>query len=98
MLGLIAGGLLKEAVDDLEWPGGSVVLKLTRDPAAISMVARGTGSLEVSIRSAALEVYVCVVACQQLLQPSATCSSGQHGGTRQRLAPAYTLSTRFHEL
>jgi hypothetical protein len=42
-----AGGLLKEAVDDLEWPGGSVVIKLTRDPAAISMVARGTGSLEV---------------------------------------------------
>jgi hypothetical protein len=44
-----AGGLLKEAVDDLEWPGGSVVVKLTRDPAAISMVAQGTGSLEVSI-------------------------------------------------
>jgi cell cycle checkpoint protein len=43
------GALLKEAVDDLEWPGGSVVIKLTRDPAAISMVARGTGSLEVCV-------------------------------------------------
>jgi hypothetical protein len=29
---------LKEAVDDLEWPGGSVVVRLTRDPVALRLV------------------------------------------------------------
>jgi hypothetical protein len=53
----IAGDLLKESVDDLEWPGGSVVVKLTRDPAAIGMVARGTGSLEVRLRTKTRNVY-----------------------------------------
>jgi hypothetical protein len=38
-----AGGLLKEAVDDLEWPGGSVVVKLTHDPAAMLFMQVSTG-------------------------------------------------------
>jgi hypothetical protein len=59
-----AGGLLKEAVDDLEWPGGSVVVKLTRDPAAIGMVARGTGSLEVRLLTIAGD---CFCICSSLL-------------------------------
>lgn len=44
---LCPGPLLKEAVDDLEWPGGPVSLRLARDPAAVSLAASGTGSLEV---------------------------------------------------
>lgn len=44
---ILSGPLLKEAVDDLEWPGGSVTLRLARDPAAVSLTASGTGTLEV---------------------------------------------------
>jgi hypothetical protein len=43
------GALLKEAIDDLEWPNGPVVLSMQRDPRRITMRATGTsGSLEVS--------------------------------------------------
>lgn len=44
-----AGSLLKEAIEDLEWPGSAVAVKLTRDPPAISLTAHGTGSLEVNM-------------------------------------------------
>lgn len=55
---LCAGGLLKEAVDDLEWPGGSVSIRLNRDPAGISMAATGTGSLEVGSLEAGVTCYL----------------------------------------
>eukprot|EP00878_Enallax_costatus_P029692 GHUV01032234.1.p1 GENE.GHUV01032234.1~~GHUV01032234.1.p1 ORF type:complete len:198 (+),score=52.55 GHUV01032234.1:494-1087(+) len=51
---LVQGPLLKEAVDDLEWPGGPVALKLARDPAAVSLAASGTGTLEVHLPAADL--------------------------------------------
>jgi hypothetical protein len=49
-----AGALLKEAVEDLEWPGGAVELELVRDPPAVSLRAEGNGTLE---------VRACVWAC-----------------------------------
>lgn len=48
---------MKEAVEDLEWPGSSVAVKLTQDPPALSLSAHGTGSLEVGVL---LLVVVCV--------------------------------------
>ncbi len=41
------GNILKEAIEDLEWPGSSVTIRLQRDPARISLKASGNGSLEV---------------------------------------------------
>ncbi|WIA42473.1 hypothetical protein OEZ86_008467 [Tetradesmus obliquus] len=54
---LLKGALLKEAVDDLEWPGGSVAIRLSRDPPALSMAAAGTGALEVHLSAADLSGF-----------------------------------------
>ncbi|KAF6260189.1 hypothetical protein COO60DRAFT_1700427 [Scenedesmus sp. NREL 46B-D3] len=54
---LLRGALLKEAVEDLEWPGGCVAVRLARDPARISMAARGTGSLEIHLNAADLSGF-----------------------------------------
>lgn len=51
------GSLLKEAVEDLEWPGSAVAVKLTRDPPAISFSAHGTGSLEVQLDASELSGF-----------------------------------------
>jgi hypothetical protein len=45
------GALLKEAIEDLEWPGSAVAVRLTQDPPAISLTAHGTGSLEVGSKA-----------------------------------------------
>lgn len=46
---LLPGALLKEAVEDLEWPGGDVDLSLQQQPRAISLKARGHGTLVVEL-------------------------------------------------
>ncbi|KAI8464584.1 MAG: hypothetical protein J3K34DRAFT_526071 [Monoraphidium minutum] len=47
---LMKGALLKEAVDDLEWPNGPVALALQRDPRRITLRAAGTaGALEIEL-------------------------------------------------
>ncbi|KXZ56418.1 hypothetical protein GPECTOR_1g372 [Gonium pectorale] len=43
---LCPGLLLKEAVDDLEWPSGPVELLLQQDPPRLVLSAAGHGSLE----------------------------------------------------
>lgn len=43
----VAGTILKEAIDDLEWPGGSVQITMQRDPAKLTLKSTGNGSLEV---------------------------------------------------
>ena len=46
-----AGGLLKEAIEDLEWAAGngSVLLSLQRHPAAIALSASGSGDLKINL-------------------------------------------------
>ncbi len=41
------GQLLREAVEDLEWPGGAVEVVLQQDPPRLTMAASGHGALEV---------------------------------------------------
>lgn len=50
------GSLLKEAVEDLEWPGSAVAVKLVQDPPTISLSAHGTGSLEVRASTGSFSV------------------------------------------
>lgn len=42
-----AGQLLREAVEDLEWPGGAVEVVLQQDPPRLILAASGHGALEV---------------------------------------------------
>ncbi|QDZ22597.1 hypothetical protein HOP50_08g51410 [Chloropicon primus] len=41
--------LLREAVEDLEWPGGSVRLSVTRSPPQVEFVSAGAGALSVKL-------------------------------------------------
>lgn len=44
----IQSALLKEAIDDLEWPGSSVEIILKPDPPSVTFRSEGHGDLEVS--------------------------------------------------
>lgn len=62
---LTKGTILKEAIDDLEWPNGPVVLSMQRDPPRLSLKATGTsGALEVELP--ARELLSFSVASQQV--------------------------------
>ena len=41
--------LLREAVEDLEWPGGSVTLSVDRNPPRVEFLSSGAGSLSVKL-------------------------------------------------
>ena len=45
----VPSSLLREAVEDLEWPGGSVRLMVTRDPPQVQFLSTGAGSLSVKL-------------------------------------------------
>lgn len=40
---------LKEAIDDLEWPGSSIQIKLQPVPPSVSFKGEGHGDLQVSV-------------------------------------------------
>ncbi|XP_044466526.1 uncharacterized protein LOC123196527 [Mangifera indica] len=40
---------LKEAIDDLEWPGSSIQIKLRPDPPSISFKGEGHGDLQIAL-------------------------------------------------
>ena len=41
--------MLKEAVEDLEWPGGPMELVLIREPPRVLLASSGHGALEVGL-------------------------------------------------
>lgn len=43
--------MMKEAIDDLEWPGGPVEIVMRKNPNQLMLCSAGTGSLEVRIAS-----------------------------------------------
>lgn len=43
----VRSNLLKEAVEDLEWPGGSVRLSLSPHPPTVTLMAEGQGKLQI---------------------------------------------------
>ncbi|KAG2440363.1 hypothetical protein HXX76_004468 [Chlamydomonas incerta] len=59
---LCPGSALKEAVDDLEWPGGPLELALVQDPPRLLLAASGHGSLEVELPPASISGFNCCVA------------------------------------
>ncbi|PNW84881.1 hypothetical protein CHLRE_03g162250v5 [Chlamydomonas reinhardtii] len=59
---LCPGSSLKEAVDDLEWPGGAVELVMVQDPPRLLLAASGHGSLEVELPASSISGFNCCVA------------------------------------
>eukprot|EP00877_Chromochloris_zofingiensis_P014762 jgi/Chrzof1/953/Cz01g34290.t1 len=59
---LAQGTILKEAIDDLEWPGGSVQITMQRDPAKLTLKSTGNGSLEIELATADLSGFHCATA------------------------------------
>ncbi|KAG2499206.1 hypothetical protein HYH03_002787 [Edaphochlamys debaryana] len=56
---LCPGFLLKEAIDDLEWPGGAVEVRLQQDPQRLVLASAGHGVLEVEIPSNRVSGFHC---------------------------------------
>jgi hypothetical protein len=72
--------LLREVVEDLEWPGGAVQLRMQRDPQRLLLSAAGTGSLEVEVQAAELIAFAC--AGQEVVAQYKCVAMG--GGRRRR--------------
>lgn len=53
------GSILQEAIDDLEWPGGSVKVSMARDPQKLTLESKGNGSLQVELDAQELTGFKC---------------------------------------
>jgi hypothetical protein len=86
---LLSGTLLKEAIEDLEWPNSPVVLAMQRDPQRLTMRATGvSGSLEVG---AHIAPSPCPVKPPLRLSSAAGCS-----GACPPAASSFLTGKTFH--
>ncbi|GAX80629.1 hypothetical protein CEUSTIGMA_g8064.t1 [Chlamydomonas eustigma] len=59
---LTQGSIMKEVVEDLEWPGGTTVeIVMEREPQHLSMIASGTGRMTVEMPVTDLSGFFCAL-------------------------------------
>ncbi|KAG1660041.1 hypothetical protein FOA52_010026 [Chlamydomonas sp. UWO 241] len=56
---LTQGAVMKEVIEDLEWPGGNVTLQMDRNPPRLLISASGTGRLEADMPVSELSGFHC---------------------------------------
>lgn len=64
---LLQSAALKEAIDDLEWPGSSIQIKLQPDPPSVTFRGEGHGDLEVSLTFSYDKAFIYIIQSVQVL-------------------------------